>query len=341
MGGAALAAYATTLVTPKPEAFMIKQLFNRPYGIKNPTMYEAASGRVKVLEDLSFSSHFENSTYDLYLPIDLADNEKLPLVVWLHGGGFVGGDKSQMHEFATYLTARSRVVVATLNYGLAPKNKYPYQLNQLATAICYFKEEPTLAEHLDCSRIIIGGDSAGAQIAGQYVLMQTNDAYRESMGHKQSLETEQIKGFISYCGPLAMSRLATHPHESRMVRYMLHTISRSIIKSREWTQQAELFEASITDHVNSCFPPSYVTDGNTRTFDMQGQAFTQRLKELKVPVVERFFADTDRKVMHEYQFEYLTDDALVCLDETCAFIDEVLQEMKDDNGRSMYLKEIK
>lgn len=325
-GGTALAAYATSRVTPKPEAFMMKQLFNHPYGIKNPELYAQASRHVSVMRDLSYSDYFDKSVYDLYLPSQLKGDEQLPVVIWLHGGGFVGGDKSQMKEFATYLTHRAKVAVITLNYGLTPANKYPSQLNQLDAGMQYLLKEPILNKYLDFSHIIFGGDSAGAQIAGQYVLLQTNDAYRNSMGYSKRVDVENIKGFISYCGPLAMSQWASQKHESFMVRYMLRTISRTLIRSHEWTERAELFEASIADHVNGNFPTSYITDGNSHTFQEQGLTFANKLRGLGVEVQTKFFEKGKQKVNHEYQFEFKNENALVCLDETIAFIEGVLAE---------------
>lgn len=54
--------------------------------------------------------------------------EKLPVIIWLHGGGFVGGDKSSLKEFATYLAVDTQVAVVAMNYQVAPVLRYPGQL---------------------------------------------------------------------------------------------------------------------------------------------------------------------------------------------------------------------
>ena len=52
---------------------------------------------------------------------------------------------------------------------------------------------------LNIANLYVGGDSAGAQIAFQYVTVQTNPDYH--IGFSQAVPPQSIKGAISYCGP--------------------------------------------------------------------------------------------------------------------------------------------
>ena len=234
------------------------------------------------------------------------------------GGGFVGGDKEQMLEFATYVTAQTGLAVLCLNYDLAPKAKYPSQLAQLNEAVQHIQSNSDLVEFIDTEQWFFGGDSAGAQIAGQYVLIQTNEKYRHHLGYSASLTPSQLKGFIAYCGPLAMNLLANRQSNHPAIKFFYNTVSRSVIGSRQWSQSPELSEASLANHVNAQFPSSFVTDGNKFTFDDHGKYFVKRLVELGV-AVEHLFIETE-ELVHEYQFEYQTAAAQRCLAETIAFI---------------------
>ena len=324
LSGIVLATATAMHISPKPGAFLIKQLFDRPYGITNPEAYDKVADGVTLVKDLNYQSVRERNQYDVYLPTDLSEGEQLPVVFWVHGGGFVGGDKSQMVELATYLVAKGRVAFVAFNYALAPNAKYPSQLEQLNEAIKHVARDEDLLEILDFNRLVFGGDSAGAQIAGQYVLLQTNAAYRHSLGYRRSLDSQQIKGFISYCGPLAMSQMATIKHDSPMLRFFYDTVSRSMIGSRQWSERAELFEASLVDHVQADFPVSFITDGNSHSFESQGLAFVEKLKTVKVPVRSLFYSDTDEELIHEYQFAYQTQAAQDCLAQTVAFLKDIL-----------------
>lgn len=323
ISGVALATATAMHLSPKPGAFLIKQLFDRPYGITNPSHYDAVVDRVTVVKDLTYQSVRERNQYDVYLPTDLADGEKLPVVLWMHGGGFVGGHKSQMLEFATYLVAEARVAFIAFNYALAPHEKYPSQLEQLNEAVKHVVRDDALSEIIDFTQLVMGGDSAGAQIAGQYVLLQTNAAYRHSLGYRHSLASDQIKGFISYCGPLAMSQMATARPDSPLLRFFYDTVSRSMIGSRQWNERSELFEASLVDHVQASFPVSFITDGNKHSFESQGLAFVKRLEALEVPVQSLFYTQAQEDYVHEYQFSYQTQAGQACLVETVAFLKTV------------------
>lgn len=163
-------------------------------------------------------------------------------------------------------------------------------------AVQHIQSNSDLVELFDTEQWFFGGDSVGAQITGQYVLIQTNENYRHHLGYSASLTPSQLKGFIAYCGPLAMNLLA----------------------NRQWSQSPELSEASLANHVNAQFPSSFVTDGNKFTFDDHGKYFVKRLVELGV-AVEHLFIETE-ELVHEYQFEYQTAAAQRCLAETIAFI---------------------
>ena len=318
VSGVALATALTLYLTPRPGAYLIKKIFDRPYEIKLPEEYEKAAKQVKVIRNGTYSIDTDKSSYDLYLPVNLAEGERVPVLVWLHGGGFVGGDKEQMLEFATYVTAQTGLAVLCLNYDLAPKAKYPSQLAQLNEAVQHIQSNSDLVEFIDTEQWFFGGDSAGAQIAGQYVLIQTNENYRHHLGYSASLTPSKLKGFIAYCGPLAMNLLANRQSNHPAIKFFYNTVSRSVIGNRQWSQSPELSEASLANHVNAQFPSSFVTDGNKFTFDDHGKYFVKRLVELGV-AVEHLFIETE-ELVHEYQFEYQTAAAQRCLAETIAFI---------------------
>lgn len=72
--------------------------------------------------DLTYESKYKENTYDIYYP----KNSKgpVPVLFWVHGGGFVGGDKSGVKEFATKLVSDANIAVVAMNYELAPDSEY-------------------------------------------------------------------------------------------------------------------------------------------------------------------------------------------------------------------------
>lgn len=89
---------------------------------------------------------------------------KRPLLLYLHGGGWCFGSINSCARFCAALAIESDCCVAALNYRLAPAFPFPAPLNDCQRAFAYLKEH---AEEWGCdsSRVSVGGDSAGGNLA--------------------------------------------------------------------------------------------------------------------------------------------------------------------------------
>nr|CAD1841623.1 unnamed protein product [Ananas comosus var. bracteatus] len=100
------------------------------------------------------------------------DNEKLPVLVYFHGGGFCIGSRTwpNFHAGCLRLAAELGVFVVSADYRLAPEHRLPAAIEDGATALLWLKAQaeagagadPWLAESADFSRVFVSGDSAGA-----------------------------------------------------------------------------------------------------------------------------------------------------------------------------------
>lgn len=305
-----------------PGAFVIRKLFDHPVTIRDEKRYKEAEKEVALQLDLSYPSSKKDHTYDFYYPKHTTD--PLPVVLWVHGGGYVGGDKKDVREFATYLAKEAHVAVLAYNYERAPESRYPGQLTQLSEWIHFLQTQlPKQQPKIDWNCIFIGGDSAGAQIAVQYASLQTNPTYAKQMDWTPDLKPSQLKGVLSYCGPLDLQQIAQSPQQKKSFfeRFFIGSIARSLINNRNWQTSKELKEATSTLHLDNHFPPIFITDGNAVSFAEQGHAFMQAAKQHQVPVQSLFFQQTKKQIPHEYQFHYDTPEAKKCFEQTVHFID--------------------
>ncbi|XP_006660708.1 tuliposide A-converting enzyme 1, chloroplastic-like [Oryza brachyantha] len=115
----------------------------------------------------------------LYLPpVAGASGEggarKLPLLVYFHGGGFClhTAFNAVFHAYLTSLAARTRAVVVSVDYRLAPEHPIPAAYEDSWQAVVWAAshasgagEEAWLTDHADFSRMYLAGESAGANIA--------------------------------------------------------------------------------------------------------------------------------------------------------------------------------
>jgi acetyl esterase/lipase len=118
-----------------------------------------------------------NISARLYLPPAAAvdSGKKLPVVIFFHGGAFFVHTAASplYHRYAATLAAAVPAVVVSVDYRLAPEHPIPAAYDDAFAALkavvasCRADgaEEPWLAAHGDASRVVLAGDSAGANIA--------------------------------------------------------------------------------------------------------------------------------------------------------------------------------
>jgi acetyl esterase len=99
----------------------------------------------------------------VYTPHDAVGGDA-PLLVWLHGGGWVIGDLDTADATARALANRSGAVVVSVDYRLAPEHPFPAGLEDALAALTWSVENAELLG-VDASRVAVGGDSAGGNLA--------------------------------------------------------------------------------------------------------------------------------------------------------------------------------
>ncbi|MFN7731354.1 MAG: alpha/beta hydrolase fold domain-containing protein [Pirellula sp.] len=102
---------------------------------------------------------------DLYAPVipKGSPSTKFPGVIMIHGGAWIAGDKLNDAGHARRLAARGYVVM-TINYRLAPKDKYPAQVDDCRQALKWFHEHAD-EWNVDVERLGVYGYSAGGHLA--------------------------------------------------------------------------------------------------------------------------------------------------------------------------------
>lgn len=91
-------------------------------------------------------------------------NEKLPVTIYCHGGGWVMGDADTYDMTIRKIANYTKAAVAFVNYPRSPEFQYPDALNQIYATIKYFSEYGS-DNNIDSNKIAIAGDSAGANMA--------------------------------------------------------------------------------------------------------------------------------------------------------------------------------
>lgn len=136
---------------------------------------------VKRIDDLSYGPDPKWHLLDLYLPEDI--NEKIPVIISIHGGGWCYGTKETYQFYGMGLAKRGFAVV-NFNYRLAPEVKFPKELDDI-NAVFHWVVQNATNYNLDLDNVFVVGDSAGGQMAQQYVTILSNPAYRALFGYER------------------------------------------------------------------------------------------------------------------------------------------------------------
>lgn len=304
------------LFSPKPTLWLLQHsLFGIPQDDR-PKQY--LDKNVRVFKDLRYPSRYQKNRFDFYAPNHPLQHK--PLIVWIHGGGFIGGDKFEVKEYATRL-AYEGYYVMVLNYDLVPSAKYPEPVIQVSEAIRYINTSFANTHHLNSSNLFIAGDSAGAQIALQFLLIQHNPKYAALLKIPAVLEPQQIRGSLLYCGPYDLKDMAQQANSS-ITRFVFKRVGWAYLQDKNWLVNPNDMGLTASDYLTANLPAIYLTDGNTASFEQQARQLAIELKKRSVPTTTRFFDQATYPTGHEYQFLLKTVPAQLTFKDTLHFLEK-------------------
>ncbi|WP_434401204.1 alpha/beta hydrolase [Planococcus sp. 11815] len=281
-----------------------------------PNFAEVAS-HVEVVKDIRYHAS-DNAFMDLYYPADATG--PLPVILWIHGGGFIGGSKDSRQDYGMTL-ANAGYLVANIDYALAPGQLYPGPVIQANEAL-KFLHESAIQYGGDMERIFVGGDSAGAQIASQLAALQTNPDLAETMGLSSTVSPQQLRGAILFCGlyDMATVRESGFPN----IDFFLNAYT----GAESFETFGNIHEMSTIQHVTPAYPDVFISAGDADPLEPQSVALADSLRIKGVDVTDVFFRGTDKNLKHEYQYALDTNDGQETLQKTLEFLLEKSQAQK-------------
>lgn len=280
-------------------------------GVKPPN-YEAVLAKIDTLAtDVSYESAFENGVLDVYVA---KGGEPLPLIVYAHGGYYVGDDKADFMYYCQTLASKG-YVVANINYQLAPEGQYPTQMLQVNEAIRFLLAHA--AEYrIDPAKIFIGGDSAGAHLSSQMGLYYTNPAFLARIGGEPAIIKEQLKGVILHCGYYNIDTL-------RATRFPLIADSVWMMTGEKQYEGTEAAKSMNTvAWVTADYPATFIDCGDKDSFLSQAHEMIAAVEAQGVAVVSYLPTTTGFPLMHEFQVRLNLAEAQAALEELAGFLGE-------------------
>lgn len=309
-------------ITPWPSAMVIRAVFTQG-GKDTAAEMTRHVPDVELTEtlDLAYagaqgSTGDGATTMDVFSPASATAG--LPTVIWVHGGAWISGSKEDVAPYLRILAAAGYTTIG-VNYTRGPEAAYPTAVEQLNEALAYIDEHADEL-HVDPGRIVLAGDSAGAQLASQLATLITSPDYAEIMAIDPALRADQLVATVLNCGVYDLSALAAL---DGVLGWGLKSSMWTYSGTRGWASGWSGATMSTVDWVTADFPPTWISGGNGDGLTwLQSIPFAQRLDALGVEVDELFWpAPYEPSLGHEYQFHLDLDEAQTALQSTLAFLD--------------------
>lgn len=268
-------------------------------------------GDVRRFDDIAYGSHPQQKL-DVYRPKNAEG--LLPVIVSVHGGGWVYGDK-ELYQYYTMELARRGFAVVNFSYRLAPESKFPAQLEDVNAVFCWTKEN---AEQygFDMEHLFAVGDSAGAHLLGLYCDFRTNPGYASRFSFDGGAGPVP-KAVSLACGAYSM-RLKDAPARGQDLELMADLLPGEV-------NAESLALVDVLKHITPAFPPTFLFTSSGDFLQEQADELQKTLRMHKVPHIMRFYGSADLILEHVFQENIRSESAKICNDEQCDFFRKVME----------------
>lgn len=308
-------------VSPWPSALTSRLLFDRISAAQNAALAPLVPSNITAHRDIAYGAAADEKL-DIYLPpTDAGSGEKIPLIVWIHGGAYISGSKSYVGNYASILAGKG-FAVAAIDYPLAPRVRYPGPVAAANAALAFLKRNAAAAYNVDTDRIVIAGDSAGANIAAQLAIVIAAPDYAKQLAIEPAVAISNIRGLLLFCGVYKPSLFDENGRISRYRRMVLW----SYFDNRTGNLATLPKTFDIVANLPRNLPPVFITAGNADRLLPHSEALAETASRLGIVTDTLFFADAhETRLQHEYQFDLGNAEGKQALDRAVAFLRKYLR----------------
>ncbi len=222
-------------------------------------------------------------------------HELLPVYVYFHGGGWTSGDKGPLTKYCAS-QAVSGMVVVNVNYRRATTFRMSHMLDDADAALAWVRDN--VADFGgDPRRIVLGGDSAGGQIAALYSALLWNAELARHYSIAPSIPAASLRGLVQHCSVSDFSVLfeRTFVLGIGFVRMLLP------LRGRGRSLRAAARYLSPIEWVVTGHPPVFVTTSERDYLYQANLNFVARLRSLGVEVHTLIYDRSRRNTEHTWQ----------------------------------------
>ena len=269
---------------------------------------------VKRFDDIRYGEDEKWNLLDVYRPKGEAG--KLPVIVNVHGGGWVYGEK-EVYQFYCMSLAERGFAVVNFNYRLAPEHKFPVQLEDTNRVVEWVLAHGE-AYGFDLAHVFMVGDSAGAHLAGLYSCICTDPAYASAYPFRVP------QGFVPAavalnCGVyVPITRGDMEVLEREDVVYL----PKALMPDGGTEEEAQFID--LTEHITAAFPPVFFMTATEDFCRPQAAYLEKALKAQGVPHTFKLYGGGEKPLEHVFHVDMGNETGRLCNEEECGFFRKFL-----------------
>ena len=209
---------------------------------------------VTVHRDIAYvTDGHERQKLDLYIPADTGKN--LPLIIWVHGGAWRGGNKTHYTPMA-YLSAG--YAGASINYRLSQHAIFPAQIEDVKAAVRWLRANAE-TYHLDPDRFAAWGSSAGGHLVA--MLGTAGDVTEFEVGENLEVSSK-VQAVVDYFGPTDFLQMDAHRIPDGLVHDAPDSPESKLVGGPIQTHKDRVAKANPITYVSKDDPPFLIIHGD-------------------------------------------------------------------------------
>jgi acetyl esterase/lipase len=250
-------------------------------------------------DDIPYGADEKWQSLDVYRP--RATEGRLPVIVSIHGGGWVYGSK-EIYQFYGMDLARRGFAFVNFSYRLAPENKFPASIEDTNSVFAWILDN---AERygFDTDNIFAVGDSAGAFLLAVYSCILTDPALAADFAKYITPADVKLRGVGLNCGLYTTAKL-----DDFLGEYIPEENSAEILR---------LLDS--VSHVTKDFPPAYILTSNGDFLVDAPHVLIKALEENGVKYSFKVYGSDEEKLFHVFHCDIKSAAAKQANDDECGF----------------------
>ncbi len=243
-------------------------------------------------DDISYGSDKTWQSLDVYRPKSQPLGTKLPVIVSIHGGGWVYGDK-ELYQFYCMSLVKFGYAVVNFTYRLAPESKFPASIEDTNAVFTWILANAD-AYGFDIDRIYAVGDSAGAHGLGIYANLLTNENYRNAF---QTWEESHGLPVIALPTELRLRAIALNCGQYDIDLEHADEMTLGLMQAYlpEGGTPEELHLVDVAGNVTASFPPVFLMTATGDFLIRQAPIMADAMMKNGVPFEFHFYTGDDGK----------------------------------------------